>query len=136
MTEGFSFRIVVAVTYNLEKDKFLVLKRAESMEVFPGSWEFPSGKVEDEEPRKAALRELKEETGLVGQVMKEGEVFEVETEYGVFRVHPFLVTVDEEYIELDPEHTEYRWVSIAEIQDLETVKGLEKDLENVGVLNG
>jgi len=113
-----------------------VLKRAESMDLFPGIWNFPSGKVEDEAPENAVLRELKEETGLLGQVMKSGESFTVEPEYGDFEVHPFLVKVDDGEVELSSEHTEFRWAERPEIEDLETVKGLEKNLENVGVLDG
>lgn len=128
--------VAAAVTYSPGKDRFLVLKRADSMDVFPDRWDFPSGKVEDDEPEKAALRELREETGLSGQVIRSGDPFTVESEYGCFRVHPFLVMVESDDVDLNREHTDYRWIGPGELEDLETVKGLERDLESVGVLDG
>ena len=52
-----------------------------------------------------------------------------------FKVHPVLVLVDHEEPELSREHTDYRWLELEEIQELETVKGLQTDLENVGAKN-
>lgn len=44
--------------------EFLLLKRAQK-EIYPGLWQMVTGKVEDEETAyQAALREIKEETGL------------------------------------------------------------------------
>jgi 8-oxo-dGTP diphosphatase len=126
--------VAAAVTFNSEKEKFLVMKRAESMAVNPGKWDFPSGKIKDgEDPRTAALRELEEETGLKGKILKSGDSFVQETPDGSFRVHPFLVLVEESGVDMNSEHTEYRWVDLCEIDELEKVPGLEKDLEKVGV---
>ncbi|MFB6203411.1 MAG: NUDIX domain-containing protein [Candidatus Nanohaloarchaea archaeon] len=126
--------IAAAVTYSPERDRFLLLKRGEDREVFPGRWDFPSGRIEDEEPDRAALRELREETGLLGEVMRSGEPFPVETDYGEFVVHPFLVRVGDEEVELSGEHSESRWVDREEIRGMDTVKSLEKDLERVDVI--
>jgi len=50
--------------------KFLCLKRAPG-NTYPGIWEFPSGKLEDNETLiECAKRELLEETGLVGEELK------------------------------------------------------------------
>lgn len=126
--------IAVAVTYHPGKDSFLLLKRGEDADVFPGRWDFPGGHLEsDEEPREAVLRELKEETGMLGTVIRAGESHVVDTEHGSYRLHPFLVKVDEEEIELSDEHVDSRWVEPREVQEMETVKELEKDFELVGV---
>ncbi|MFB6182838.1 MAG: NUDIX hydrolase, partial [Candidatus Nanohaloarchaea archaeon] len=85
--------VAVAVTYNPDNDEFLLLKRKDGRRKFPGYWEFPSGLIEDDEDAKnAAIRELEEETGLLGTVLKTSEGFRVDnSEYGSFMVHPVLV---------------------------------------------
>ncbi len=126
--------VAVAVTFHPGLHEFLVLKRSDSHEVFPGYWDFPAGVIEEEEwPKKAARRELKEETGLSGRRIKSGEPFTVESEYGNFRIHPFLFTVEAADVELGSEHVDYRWISLEELENLKTVKDLEKDLEAVGI---
>lgn len=126
-------RVVAAVTYNPEEDMFLLLERAGERERFPGRWEFPSGELESENVREEALRELREETGFVGETVKAGEEFLVESGFGDFEVYPVLVMVDMDEPDLTREHSGYEWFRLDEIEGLETVKGLEKDVENVGV---
>lgn len=128
-------KVVVAVTYNPEHDSFLLLKRSNDRGDFPGRWEFPSGELESDEVRDEALRELNEETRIIGETVKAGEEFLVESKYGDFDVYPVLVLADKVKPELTREHSDFGWFGIEEIRELETVKDLEKDLENVGVLD-
>lgn len=128
-------KVVTAVTYSPEDDLFLLLERSDERERFPGFWEFPSGELENENVREEALRELKEETGFIGETVRAGDEFLVESKYGDFEVYPVLVLIDTDEPDLTAEHSDYDWYTIDEIMDLETVKGLEKDLENVGVKN-
>jgi 8-oxo-dGTP pyrophosphatase MutT (NUDIX family) len=142
--------VATAVPYSAEKDSFLLAKRTEDTDIYPGKWNFPGGHirkpdvpesssedadghVEDEQPSKAALRELKEETGLKGQVLRTGESFVLDTVDGMFRIHPFLILVEGEP-ELNEEHTEYEWIEPSDLEDFETVKGLDTDLEKLDVL--
>lgn len=62
--------VVVAVTYKPDIDKFLLVKRADFRKRYPRKWEFPSGFLEDETEKEGALRELEEETGLIGESIK------------------------------------------------------------------
>lgn len=127
-------KVAAAVSFNPEKERFLLLKRSEDRDIHPGKWDFPSGRInEDEQPKTAALRELKEETGLLGKILKSGEPFTVETEDGFYRVHPFLVKV-ERNMELSREHTDYKWIKSSELEEFDTVQDLEKDLRKVGAL--
>lgn len=128
-------KVATAVPYHREKEKFLLLKRSSEMEVQPGKWNFPSGKIEDETPQKAALRELEEETNLAGQVLRTGDFFTVENEDGNFLVHPVLVLVDGES-ELNSEHIDYEWIKPEELGKFETVDGLKEDLRRVDILDG
>lgn len=48
-----------------DKDEFLVVKRSENDELYPGAWEFPGGHLEKGETLKEGLkRELLEEIGF------------------------------------------------------------------------
>ena len=81
-----------------------------------GHWDFPKGHIEPgESPEKAALRELKEETGLVGKIVpgfrevityhfqKKGHSVEKEVTF-------FLATVSEDRIVLSREHKGSVWL--------------------------
>ncbi|MBC5793054.1 MAG: NUDIX domain-containing protein [Nanohaloarchaea archaeon] len=125
--------VVVAVTYNPEIEKFLLVKRAESRDRYPGEWEFPSGFLEDETEREGALRELEEETGLIGKTIKTAEPFTVESGEYHFTIHPVLVIVESDEVELTREHDKFEWVKRDQIDGFETVPQLEKDMRVLGV---
>lgn len=145
--------VATAVPYNAEKEKFLLTKRTTDTDIHPSRWDsqpasreeavqedskngvfgFPGGHIEDESPEKAALRELLEETGLNGKLLRTGESFTLDTEDGVFRIYPFLVLVEDE-LELNPEHTDYEWIEPGELENFDTVEGLDTDLERLDVL--
>ncbi len=93
-------------------------------------WQFVSGGGEDDEsPLEAALRELREETGLFLREMRSLKSYEM-IPASVFRTadwgsnitevpeHCFAIEVDDEEIVLSEEHTEFRWVSLAEALEL------------------
>lgn len=128
--------VAAAVTYHPGRDQYLILQRAETLDVFPGRWDFPSGKMEDgENAEDAALRELREETGFDGDVQRDGGRFTVDTRHGTFRIHPVLVAVDRAEPALSSEHTAYRWIDADALDDYDTVPALEQDLVEVGVLD-
>lgn len=134
MTEDEIRDVVAAVAYSPEKDRFLLVKRSSLRKRFPNEWEFPSGFLEDEMEKAGALRELKEETGLIGEVIKIGQSFEVETEMYHFRIHPVLVKVEYGDIELTEEHEDFEWIKIGEVEKYNTVPQLKENLETVDVL--
>ncbi|WP_414837373.1 NUDIX domain-containing protein [Candidatus Nanosalina sp. VS9-1] len=126
--------VSVAVAYNPEKEKFLVLKRADSMEINPGKWNFASGKIkEDEAAEDAALRELEEETGLKGKILRSGDSFVDDTGGKVFCVHPFLVLVKDSGVTLNSEHSEFRWIDADELDDIDGLETLGKNFEKLDI---
>jgi 8-oxo-dGTP diphosphatase len=124
--------VAAAVVYHPGKDRFLLVKRSEDRERFPEHWEFPSGYIEEEESvEDAALRELEEETGLKAEVIRSGESFPIEIPKVM--IHPVLVKVDKEDVNLSKEHSEHRWVDKSDLNLLKTVPKLKQDLEKVGI---
>ncbi len=125
--------VVAAVPYHPDREEFLVVKRSDGKEVYPGKWEFPAGYIEDEDPADAAIRELEEEAGIVGTALRTGDPHTVDGPHGRFRVHPVLVMVRDDAVTLTAEHTEHRWMSAAEVVALDAVDGLRADMEAVDV---
>jgi 8-oxo-dGTP diphosphatase len=70
----------------------LVAQRAGDQHL-PSTWEFPGGKIDEgEEPADAALRELREETGLAASVAEPLLVFVHDYPDRRLRFHAFVVT--------------------------------------------
>jgi len=102
---------IVLFRNDLGKNKFLLLNYPQ------GHWDFVKGKVEQNEtPHETALRETKEETGIINIEFIDG--FEESVEYD-FRfkkedIHKkvifFLAKTDEKNIKLSHEHNDYLWL--------------------------
>ncbi len=94
-------------------DEFLALHRSPENDAY---WHSVAGGVEEGETyAAAAVRELREETGLVAEPQPLGSRFD----YGGITVECFLVDAPEQWEpELDWEHDEYRWCSAADAADL------------------
>jgi len=73
--------------------KVLLIKRG--VEPAKGAWVFPTGFIEGgEDPAEACLRELKEETGLDGEIVKIIDVYAERTDvYGDILVIMYLVNI-------------------------------------------
>ena len=90
-------------------------------------WDFPKGLMEEgEEPLQAALRELREETGIAKVDFEWGERCMETGPYSRGKTaRYYLARTDEESVVLgpspdtgEPEHHEWRWVSFDEAYDL------------------
>ncbi len=113
----------VVVVLNPEK-RFLLLKRSSYPDQWmPNKWSMPGGGIEEgEEPSKAAIRELKEETGLV--VTKFKESFVIQRDENVEHVFLSLYEGDPFNIKLDKENQGFGWFGYNEIKHLDTVPNL------------
>lgn len=103
------------------ESKYLIIKR--SSKVFYGCWQMVSGKLElGENAVEAAIREIKEETGLTPSRFYSANILEqfYDTDYNVINLVPVFVAFVEDGCEVvlnSFEHSEYKWVSAAEAED-------------------
>jgi len=124
--------VATAVVKKEDSEEYLLAKRTTETDIQPGKWNFPGGKIEEQDsnPAEAAQRELREETRIDEEPVQTGESFIVDTEDGRFRVYPVLFRTESEP-EMNTEHTDYRWVRPEDLKEFETVKGLEEDLRKL-----
>ncbi|MFU0826975.1 MAG: hypothetical protein ACFWTJ_05460 [Lachnoclostridium sp.] len=110
----------------IKDDKVLLIKRSRikrgKPNFNPERWDFPGGTVErNENPRKAVVREVKEETNCTAiprNILYDMYQFDTRKEMGFLTLIYQMDIVDCSHIRLDPEeHTEYRWISVNEILD-------------------
>lgn len=118
------------------KEKLLLLKRTQDRHFSPNKWEFVSGGPREwESGEKAVLREVKEETGFDGKIIKAGKVLEVMDDWGRWVIIPFLISVNSDDIKMDrSEHSEYKWIPPKDIDKFDCVMGIKEDLKSVGII--
>jgi 8-oxo-dGTP pyrophosphatase MutT (NUDIX family) len=106
------------------KEKFLVAKRAAIKKFAPNEWEFISGFMDEPETaEQVMLRELKEETGLSGRIVRAEEPFTIEDREGRWIVIPFLIETEGGQFSMNEhDHSEMKWVTKSELQDIADLK--------------
>ncbi len=101
-----------------DNDKYLIVKRNENDDLYPGAWEFPGGHLEKGELLKEGLkRELQEEIGFTNDFVPLITHYsdEIKEKSGKI-IHnleiDFIINVDSSSlnITLSEEHSEYKWV--------------------------
>lgn len=124
------------VTVFIEKNgTIFVARRSEQVRTYMGRWAGISGYLETEDPVDQAYEELREETGLTPDqvdLVATGDSLEGDDGERHWRIHPFRFKISEDVaIELDREHTEFRWINPDRLDQLDTVPSLRETWENV-----
>lgn len=122
MGEDAGAKIAVVAALVVREGRFLVGKRSTHKAVAPGYWCPVTGRIEPGESAAAAIvREVHEETGLVVRAIE--QVARTETRDGSAVIAWWWAApLDEAPARLlGTEHTELRWVTPAELQNLEPV---------------
>jgi len=102
------------------KEKILVVERSKELNFYPGYWNGVSGFLDDQKSLKEkVVEEIREELGLSEDKIKRirlGEIFDQEEpKYKkTWIVHPVLVDVSDDSIEIDWEARNYRWVTLGQ----------------------
>jgi ADP-ribose pyrophosphatase YjhB (NUDIX family) len=128
------FVVTALITNN---DKILILKKSPDDWNYPNKWSFCSGFIKEfEAAEDTIMREIKEETGLSAEIIKEGGIITVEDNIKKKRwiVSVFLCMSTNTEIKLDHENTEYKWIKKEEVGNFDFVPGVVKDLHAVGFL--
>ena len=115
------------------KGKVLMLKRPMSARSFPGRWSLVAGKLEKgEDAEKAAIREIREETGIkVNRPAARLEPIFVRENDIIWKVNPFLFLLDSASPVLNRENEAFRWVSPDEIHSPETVSSTREAVKKL-----
>ncbi len=117
-------------------NEILILKRSEKVGTYRNRWSVIAGYLDELKPVGEKVKEeVKEETGVEDEKISSielGDSFRFEGEKTTWVPHPALVEVeDKPEIDLNWEHTDYKWVKKDEIDDYlsrHLLKGLEKVL--------
>ncbi|MBV6419347.1 MAG: hypothetical protein DAHOPDDO_00563 [Ignavibacteriaceae bacterium] len=112
--------------------EFLLLKRSEG-QPYPGLWQMVTGKIKsNEKAYQTALREIKEETGLIPVQLwvapTVNSFYEPKHEY-ICLLPVFAARVEADEIKLSKEHTEYQWVDKSTAQKMLAWEGQRKAVQ-------
>ncbi len=110
------------------KGRILLLKRRN------GLWEFPGGKVEwGEDPASCAIREAREETGLLAGGLSIVTATSATYTKGYDDKHSVYVvykgSTDSDSVKLSEEHVEHKWLSVDEAKFLKLAYNAEGVLD-------
>ena len=129
-------RVIDAYIYNYKKNelKFLILKRSKT-KIYEHLWQGVAGKIEKRETAwQAAIRELKEETGLKPHRIFVADYISSFYEANFNRINlvpVFGIEVEDTSVTLSEEHCEYKWVEYHKAYHALTWNGQKKGLKVV-----
>jgi 8-oxo-dGTP diphosphatase len=109
---------MVSLLLIVKDNKFLLLKRRPDDDNHPGKWALPGGSIEKgETPEEALIREVREELGI------SVSNYHFFNDYNIDGYNMYVFTLvssdfDETLIKLNEEHTNYKFFTFFEIQNL------------------
>jgi 8-oxo-dGTP diphosphatase len=121
MSRSISIKVAVAVIINSERHVLIVKRPAHVPQ--PGVWEFPGGKLEENEQGDDALkREIAEEVGLTVSSARFLTTVKSESENKQIDLLIYLVTEFSGYAQCLENQPELKWVTIPELAKFEFPK--------------
>ena len=131
-----TIRVVDCYVFRQTDDglKFLLLKRNQD-KLYEHLWQGVAGKIEgDETASEAAIRELREETGLepVRMFVADHVSRFYESHQDRINLVPvFGIEVDSVEVKLSEEHVDYKWVDIYEALDTLVWRGQKEGIQTI-----
>ena len=131
-----STKIITAFLQN--KNKVLLLKRSEKVKTMKGLWAGISGIIErNENPLDRAKIEIFEELGINKdkiRLLKAADQMRVTSpqyKNHEWEIFPFLFEIQDPKIKLNWENSEYKWITVDELTNYQTVPNLDRVLFNL-----
>jgi len=128
----------IVTSFIRDNGKLLILKRSDKVKSMKGLWAGISGIIEkNEEPLTRAKIEIFEEVGItedkINLIKATEEIRIVSPQYKnhEWEIFPFLFEVNNPKITLNWENSDFKWISIEELENYETVPSLQKVLFNL-----
>ena len=125
----------IVTSFIRDNEKLLILKRSDKVKSMKGLWAGISGIIEkNEEPLKRAKIEIFEEVGITEDLItlvktsEEMRINSPQYENHEWEIFPFLFEAKNPKIKLNWENSEFKWISIEELENYETVPSLQKVL--------
>lgn len=120
-----------------KEDKVLVVKRSTLRRLYPNLWECGGGQVNaGEDFEEAIKRQLKEEIGVIVDVIRTAGVYEIlvpDTEQkkipGVIFICKLKGYVNDESPQISKEHVKWQWQSIDRLEELEFIPSVKERIE-------
>jgi 8-oxo-dGTP diphosphatase len=136
---------IVVTGIVIKEGKYLITKRSPKEKAFPNLWTVPGGKLEKEDylnrPKDTSvhwynvfegvlIREIKEEVGLdIKNIRYLTSLAYVRSD----NIPTIIISLFADYksgnLELCPELTEFKWVSLQEAKEYELIEGIYEELE-------
>jgi len=121
-----------------DEQKLLILRRSNKVKTMKGLWAGISGIIEKNEPPLTRAKiEIYEETGISEdkiRLIKKATKLRIHSpqyENHEWEIFPFLFAAKNPDIRLNWENSEYKWITIDELKNYNTVPSLEKVLQNL-----
>ncbi|NND87054.1 MAG: NUDIX domain-containing protein [Nitrosopumilus sp.] len=128
----------IVTSFIRDNEKLLLLKRSNKVKSMKGLWAGISGIIEkNEEPLTRAKIEIFEEVGIAEEeitLAKSAQGMRVSSpqyQNHEWEIFPFLFDVKNPKIKLNWENSDFRWITIEELKNYETVPSLDKVLLNL-----
>ena len=128
----------IVTSFIRDNEKLLILKRSDEVKTMKGLWAGISGIIEkNEEPLKRAKIEIFEEVGITEDkitLVKSAEEMRINSpqyQNHEWEIFPFLFEASNPTIKLNWENSDFKWITIDELKNYETVPSLEKVLFNL-----
>ena len=128
----------IVTSFLKDNEKILLLKRSNEVKSMKCLWAGISGILEkNETPLSRAKIEIFEETGIKAEQIelvnaaKQMKVLSPQYKNHEWNIFPFLFKIENPYVKLNWENSEFKWIEPTQLINYKTVPDLDKILSNL-----